>query len=158
MLNLTMHLGDMMITLSNEKTFRVTGPLCGEFTSHRWIPHPHKGQWRGALMAPLMCIWTNEWANNRDVGDLRHHHVHYDVTEMWIYVHIRCGCKYNSWPVMVTAYIDRGHIFSCGTAGNLQDRLLYSHIEAKTKMATLLQTSFSNSFSCMVIAFWFKFQ
>ena len=28
-----------MITSSNGNIFRVTGPLCGEFTGHRWIPH-----------------------------------------------------------------------------------------------------------------------
>ena len=28
----------IMMTSSNEKNFRVTGPLCGEFTGHRWIP------------------------------------------------------------------------------------------------------------------------
>ena len=27
-----------MMTSSNENIFRVTGPLCGEFTGHRWIP------------------------------------------------------------------------------------------------------------------------
>ena len=27
-----------MMTLSNGNIFRVTGPLCGEFTGHRWIP------------------------------------------------------------------------------------------------------------------------
>ena len=27
-----------MMTSSNGNIFRVTGPLCGEFTSHRWIP------------------------------------------------------------------------------------------------------------------------
>ena len=29
----------LMMTSSNEKIFRVTGHLCGEFTSPRWIPH-----------------------------------------------------------------------------------------------------------------------
>ena len=28
----------LMMTLSNGNTFRVTGPLCREFTGHRWIP------------------------------------------------------------------------------------------------------------------------
>ena len=28
-----------MMTSSNENIFRVTGPLCGEFTGHQWIPH-----------------------------------------------------------------------------------------------------------------------
>ena len=41
---------------------------------------PHKSQWRGALMFSLICAWTNDWANNRDAGDLRRHHAHYDVT------------------------------------------------------------------------------
>ena len=61
------------------KHFRVTGPLCGEFTGHRWIPL-HKGHWRGVLMSSLICVWTNGWVNYRDAGDLRHHRVHYDAT------------------------------------------------------------------------------
>ena len=28
----------LMMTSSNGNSFRVTGPLCGEFTGHRWIP------------------------------------------------------------------------------------------------------------------------
>ena len=28
-----------MMTASNGHIFRVTGPVCGEFTGHRWIPH-----------------------------------------------------------------------------------------------------------------------
>ena len=43
---------------------------------------PHKGQWRRALMFCLICAWTNGWVNNRDVGDLRRHRAHYDVTVM----------------------------------------------------------------------------
>ena len=42
----------VMMTSSN--FFRVTGPLCGEFTGHRWIPLT-KGQWHGALMFSLIC-------------------------------------------------------------------------------------------------------
>ena len=42
----------------------------------------HKGQWRGALMLPLICVWTNAWVNNRDAGDLRPYRVHFDVTVM----------------------------------------------------------------------------
>ena len=29
----------LMMTSSNGNIFRVAGPLCGEFTGHRWIPH-----------------------------------------------------------------------------------------------------------------------
>ena len=46
------------------------------------VNSPHKGQWRGALMFSLICAWANSWVNNRDAGDLRRHHAHYDVTVM----------------------------------------------------------------------------
>ena len=49
-----------MMTSSNGNIFSVTGPLCGEFIGHLWIP-PYKGQWRGALMFSLICAWTNGW-------------------------------------------------------------------------------------------------
>ena len=42
----------------------------------------HKGQWRGALMFPLICAWISVWVNNRETGDLRRHRSHYDVTIM----------------------------------------------------------------------------
>ena len=61
-----------MMTSSNGNIFRVTGPLCGDFS-------PHKGQWRGALMFSLICAWINDWVNNRGAGDLRRHCNHYDV-------------------------------------------------------------------------------
>ena len=56
-------------------------PLCGEFTGHRWIPRT-KGQWRGALMFSVICIWINGWINNREAGDLRRHRDYYDVIVM----------------------------------------------------------------------------
>ena len=43
---------------------------------------PHKGQWRGALMFSLICVWINGWVNNREVGDLRRYRAHHDVTVM----------------------------------------------------------------------------
>ena len=51
------------------------------------VNFPHKGQRRGALMFSLICAWTNGWANNRDVGDLRHHRAPYGVTVM-----VSCTC------------------------------------------------------------------
>ena len=42
----------------------------------------HKGQWSGALMLSLICTWINGWVNNREIGDLRRHRTHYDVTVM----------------------------------------------------------------------------
>ena len=43
------------------------------------VNSPHKGQWRGALMFSLICVWINGWMNNREAGDLRRYRAHYDV-------------------------------------------------------------------------------
>ena len=53
-----------MMTSSNGYIFRVTG---------------HKGQWRGALMFSLICVWINDWVNNGEAGDLRRHRDHCGV-------------------------------------------------------------------------------
>ena len=57
-------------------------PRHWSFVRGRWIPLT-KGQWRGALMFSFMCAWTSGWANNRDIGDLRRHRAHSDVTAMY---------------------------------------------------------------------------
>ena len=44
------------------------------------VNSPHKGQWRGALMFSLICVWINGWVNNREAGDLRRYRANYDVT------------------------------------------------------------------------------
>ena len=43
----------------------------------------------GALMLSLICAWTNGWANNRDAGDLKRNHTHYDIAV--IHAHISCN-------------------------------------------------------------------
>ena len=58
-----------MMTSSNGNIFRITGTFCvnspvtGKFPSQR-------------------PVTRNGWANNRDAGDLRRNHAHYDVTVM----------------------------------------------------------------------------
>ena len=69
-----------MMTWSDGNIFRVTGHLCGEFTGPGEFPH--KGQWSGALMISLICVWINGWVNNREAGDLRRYLAHYDVIVM----------------------------------------------------------------------------
>ena len=49
----------------------------------------HKGQWRGALMFSLICVWINGWVNNREADDLRRYRAHYDVTVM---IMVKCTC------------------------------------------------------------------
>ena len=59
----------LMMTSLNENIFRVTGPLCGRFTGHRWIPLTKSidaDLW-------LICVWINNWIHNRRAGDLRGH-------------------------------------------------------------------------------------
>ena len=46
------------------------------------VNSPHKGQWRGALMFSLICVWINGWVNNHESGDLRRYRAHCDVTVM----------------------------------------------------------------------------
>ena len=46
------------------------------------VNSPHKGQWRGALMFSLICVWINGSVNNREAGDLRRYRAYYDVTVM----------------------------------------------------------------------------
>ena len=65
----------------NGNIFRVAGPLYGEFTDHRWIPRTKTSD------TELWCfLWSvpsiNDRVNNREAGDLRRHHAHYDVIVM----------------------------------------------------------------------------
>ena len=61
------------------------------------VNSPHKGQWRGALMFSLICVWINDWENNREAGDLRRYRAHSDVivmgTRRMIY-----WLHWRSWP------------------------------------------------------------
>ena len=47
------------------------------------VNSPHQGQWRGALMFSLICVWLNGWVNSGEAGNLRRYRAHYDVTAMW---------------------------------------------------------------------------
>ena len=48
---------------------------------YRWpVNSPHKCQWRGALLFSLVCACINAWVHNREVGDLKCHRAHYDVS------------------------------------------------------------------------------
>ena len=52
------------------------GSISALLTLCAWNSH-------GALIFSLICAWTNDWVNNRDAGDLRRHHAHYDVSVMY---------------------------------------------------------------------------
>ena len=63
------------------KTFSALLALCAG-NSPVLVNSAHNGQWRGALMFSLICAWINDWANNREAGDLRRHRGHYNVIVM----------------------------------------------------------------------------
>ena len=69
-----------MMASPNGNVYRVTSPLCGESTGHRWISL--KRPVTRSFGVFLISAWTNVWANNRDAGNLRRHGPHYDVTVM----------------------------------------------------------------------------
>ena len=82
-----------------------------------WSPvnSPHKGQWRGAVIFSLICVWINGWVNNHKDCDLRRHRAHYDATLMYSF-----GCV--SWinqkfilPVIVNllAGLDMSSTIKC---------------------------------------------
>ena len=110
-----------MMTSSNGNIFRVTGHLCGEFTGPRWIPRTKP------VMFSLICVWINDWVNNREAGVLRRYRAHYDVTVMTRYF-----------------IVNHNHYYT-----SLTYRL------GRDKMATFLQT-FSNSlFWNKIVVLWF---
>ena len=65
----------------------------------------HKGQWRGAFMFSLICVWINGWVNNRKADDLSRYRAHYDVTVM-IESH---GCVTNSSISLIAPGGDLGN-------------------------------------------------
>ena len=59
------------------------------------VKSPHKGQWRGVLMSPLICAWINGWVNTHEAGDLRHYRAYYDATVMHSLYTIFCPHNVN---------------------------------------------------------------
>ena len=70
-----------MIMSSNRNTIRVTGHFV-RGSHHSAVDSPHNGQWWGALMFSTMYAWTNSWASDQDVCDLRNHGTHFDISVM----------------------------------------------------------------------------
>ena len=132
-LSIHIHSTIIMMTSSNGNIFRVTGPLCGEFNGHRWIPP--QDHWHGALRFSLICVWINSWINNREAGDLRRYRAHYDVIVM-----LTRAAFHNPRSFKIRVY--SFHV-------NLKSGLhLLSHLPLD-KMAAISQTTFSNAFSWM---------
>ena len=86
-----------------ELFFCVTGPLCGEFTDHQWIPLTEASD-ADFRCFPWSAPWITGWVNNREAGDLRRYRAPYDVIVMtcvWR-VHSRTSAK-THWTLNIMA-------------------------------------------------------
>ena len=93
------------------ETFSALLAICAE-NSPVPVNSPHKGQWRGALMFSLICVWINDWVNNGEAGDLRRYRIHYDVTVMRKYVTIHqqsMKCIYKRSKILKYLKIKKMH-------------------------------------------------
>ena len=75
------HVTNCMMTSSNGNKIPRYWPFV--LRIHRSpVNSPYKGQWRGALVFSLICVWINGWENNREADYLRRYRAHYDVIVM----------------------------------------------------------------------------
>ena len=109
-------------------------------------PVPHKGQWRGALMFPLNCVWIIGRENNRQAGDLRRYGAHYDVIVMIIRFNIN---KINhGWVTISAAWI-------CYMAMNFAFMYFYPFINPIIQN-TFLQKIYHSLTSLLACLPWMK--
>ena len=100
------------------------------------VNSPHKGQWRGALMFSLICVWINDWVNNREAGDLRRYRAHYDVNVMLGYGsnntrkhHLSHGIKQRCLTIVIVGLCTIWHLaWPCHTHKSVLMRRHYGDI------------------------------
>ena len=90
------------------------------------VNSPHKGQWRGALVWSLICVWINGWVNNHEAGDLRRHRGHYDVILM------RLGLKLFYYRLLVS------RLFNMNRLWQIPKSLLITSTRVNEVMLTFL--------------------
>ena len=92
------------------ETFSASLAICAG-NSPDPVNSTHKGQWRGALMFSLVCVWINGWVNNREAGDFRRHHAHYDV--IVIYHNLNAGLFKPPLNLGIDEYLHRSVLRGC---------------------------------------------
>ena len=144
-----------MMTSPNGKIFRVTGPLCGEFTGHRWIPRTKASEAEFWCFFSI-CAWINGWVNNHEASDLRRHGAHYDVIVIGIAALYARFYKFeqqlNSWRPS-DAYMRQWiippllQIMACrlfGTNSLLDSMLPYSQLDTKEYISVKFYLQFKS--------------
>ena len=79
-----------MMTSSNENIFRVTDPLCGEFTGHRWIPLTNASD---AELYVFFDLRLNKWLSKqsrRRWFETPSRSLWYHCNEHWFYLFSTC--------------------------------------------------------------------
>ena len=117
-------------------------PRCWQFVRgiHRSpVNSPHKGQWRGALMFSLICVWIKGWVNNRKAGDSRRYRSHYDVIVMfksWVIIGFNTGVSLGHHQGIISQNANLAlNLFTfssnfteiCSQLSNLQNENIDSH-------------------------------
>ena len=92
------------------------------------VNSPHKGQWRGALMFSWICVWINDWVNNREAGDLRRYRAHYDVTVIFNWSAVFC------YIMLVKPYLE---IYSIGLSMFLFCFSFKQHTHSRVTWSTI---------------------
>ena len=88
------------------------------------VNSPHKGQWRGALMFSLICVWINCWVNNREAGYLRRYRTHYDVIvmDLCLLLHdtysLPAGLSFEQWYTNCWYFVNQSDTKTWGTINN----------------------------------------
>ena len=107
------------MTSSNGNIFRVTGPLCGEFTGPGEFPAQRPVTRSFDVFFDLRL--NKRLSKQREAGDLRRNSSHYDVIIMYTVISITC------WPDGVIQNGRRDPMKSRGTwCGNLRKSLAIS--------------------------------
>ena len=132
--------------------------VCGIHRSP--VNSPHKGQWRGPLMFSFNCAWTNNWANNGNIGELRQHRAHNDVITLISKEYVdknECYelmglCEISVWEGFWMNHFD-GLVQDCSNLSALAMELLQSCPEPSICIAMGLR--FQTSFLACIYYFMF---
>ena len=123
-----------MMMSSNGNILRVTDPLCGE--------SPQSGQWRGALMFSLICVWIKDWVNNREADDLRRHRGLYDVPVMCTH---QTYCGHTRIYMIRNAYIVNAHSHTLSTHTRIHFACSLAWIKCKVHTQMCMHKIFTAS-------------